>query len=78
LKAHQDGRFDRIERKQTIGGTSWQGAAPARPGERRDSEQFQNSESLIAANRLREEAGYVMDLISVLRSHPGGRHRDYR
>ena len=68
--------FDRVERKQTIdGGTSWQSVAPTQRAERRDSEQFQNSESLIAASRLREEAGHVMDLISVLRSHPGGRRR---
>ena len=76
LKAPQDGRFDRVERKRTVnGGTSWQSMEPVRPVERRDSEQFQSSESLIAANRLREEAGYVMDLISVLQSHPGGRRR---
>ena len=43
--------------------------------EPRESEQFQSSESLIAANRLREEAGYVVDLISVLQSHLGGRRR---
>jgi hypothetical protein len=76
LKARQDGRFDRVERKRTIdGGTSWQSMETVRPLERRDSEQFHSSESLIAANRLREEAGYVMDLISVLQSHPGGRRR---
>ena len=76
LKAPQDGHFDRVERKRTVnGGTSWQSMEPVRPVERRDSEQFQSSESLIAANRLREEAGYVMDLISVLQSHPGGRRR---
>jgi hypothetical protein len=49
--------------------------APARPVEHAGSEQFPNSESLIAANRLREEAAYAMDLISVLQSHLGGRRR---
>ena len=61
------------------GRTSWQSMGSVQAIERRESEQFQSSESLIAASRLREEAGYVMDLISVLQSHPGrtpalGRH----
>jgi len=49
--------------------------APMRDVERRQSEQFQSSESLIAASRLREESGYVRDLICVLQSHAGGRRR---
>ena len=57
------------------GRTSWQSVASVRSDERRENEQFQSSESLIAASRLREEAGYVRDLISVLQSHPGGRRR---
>ena len=76
LKARQDGRYDRVERKRTMdGGASWQTMASVRDVERRQSEQFQSSESLIAASRLREEAGYVMDLIRVLQSHAGGRRR---
>ena len=57
------------------GRTSWQSIASVRAVERGEHEQFQSSESLIAASRLREEVGYVMDLISVLQSHPGGRRR---
>jgi hypothetical protein len=76
VKARQDGRFDRVERKRTMDGeTSWQSVGSVHAIERGDGEQFQSSESLIAANRLREEAGYVMDLISVLQSHLGGRRR---
>ena len=76
MKARQDGRFDSVERKRTTDdGASWQNIGPTRDVERRQSEQFQRSESLIAASRLREEAGYVMDLISVLQSHAGGRRR---
>ena len=76
MKARQDDRFDRVERKRTMDGrTSWQSMGSVEALERRESEQFQSSESLIAASRLREEAGYVMDLISVLQSHLGGRRR---
>jgi hypothetical protein len=57
------------------GRASWQNMGHVRDVERRDNELFQSSESLIAASRLREEAGHVMDLISVLQSHPGGRRR---
>jgi len=76
LKARHEGRYDRVERKRTVdGGASWQTMAPMRDVERRQSEQFQSSESLIAASRLREESGYVRDLIRVLQSHAGGRRR---
>ena len=57
------------------GETSWQRMGSVQSLQPRESEQFQSSESLIAANRLREEAGYVVDLISVLQSHLGGRRR---
>jgi hypothetical protein len=76
LRARQDGNYDRVERKRTIdGGTSWQNMGPMRAFERGQSEQLENHESLIAANRLREETQYVMDLISVLQSHLAGRRR---
>ena len=57
------------------GATSWQRMASVQSLESRESEQFPSSESLIAASRLREETGYVRDLITVLQSHPGGRRR---
>src|SRR5258708_1681940 len=72
LKARQDSRYDRVERKRTMdGGASWQTMASVRDVERRQSEQFQSSESLIAAGRLREGAGAVLGLVRRRHAHAG-------